>query len=248
MAGHENNAALLERAKQGDCGAESELVMCNMGLVKSIAARFMGRGEELDDLIQLGSIGLLKAARGYDPSYGTVFSTYAVPMIIGEIRRFLRDSGPIKVGRSVKQLGMKIAREREIFIMEKGREPTVGELSAILETTPEEIVNAMDACAPTISLQEILCGDDSADNNTGFALESVVGGNNAQNDIENLVEEMSLASAIESLDDNERTIVNLRYRKGLTQTQTGQLLGISQVKVSRMEKKIMQKLKNKLVC
>ena len=210
-----------------------------MGLVKSIAVRFLGRGEELDDLIQLGSIGLLKAARGYDESYGTAFSTYAVPMIIGEIRRFLRDNGPIKVGRSVKQLGVRIMREREHCINEYGREPTVAELAEKLGTEKEDIVNALDAAAPVVSLQEALTNDDD-----GFTLESLVGD---KDDIGALIESVSLEEAISELSESERLIVFMRYSKGLTQSQVGEILGYSQVKVSRMEKKIMEKLRGQLV-
>lgn len=239
MTGHENNAVLLKRARSGDPEAESELISCNMGLVKSIAVRFLGRGEELDDLIQLGSIGLLKAARGYDESYGTAFSTYAVPMIIGEIRRFLRDNGPIKVGRSVKQLGIKIMRERERCINECGREPTVTELSEKFGVEKEDIVNALDAAAPVVSLQDALTNEDD-----GFTLESLVG---ESDDIGALIESVSLEKALAELPESERLIVLMRYSKGLTQAQVGEILGYSQVKVSRMEKKIMEKLRGQLV-
>lgn len=239
MTVKEYNAVLLERAKNGDSDAESELIAANMGLVKSIAARFMGRGEELDDLIQLGSIGLLKAARGYDESYGTAFSTYAVPMIIGEIRRYLRDNGPIKIGRSVKQLGVRIMRERERFNNEYNREPTAAELAKNLGASKEDIVNALDAAAPVISLQDALTNDDG-----DFTLESLVGDSD---DIGALIESVSIEKAIAELPEQERMIVHMRYSKGLTQAQVGELLGYSQVKVSRMEKRIMEKLRGQLV-
>ena len=239
MTVKEYNAVLLERTKNGDSDAESELIAANMGLVKSIAVRFMGRGEELDDLIQLGSIGLLKAARGYDESYGTAFSTYAVPMIIGEIRRYLRDNGPIKIGRSVKQLGVRIMRERERFNNEYNREPTAAELAKNLGASKEDIVNALDAAAPVISLQDALTNDDG-----DFTLESLVGDSD---DIGALIESVSIEKAIAELPEQERMIVHMRYSKGLTQAQVGELLGYSQVKVSRMEKRIMEKLRGQLV-
>lgn len=239
MTVQENNAVLLERTKNGDAQAEGELIAGNMGLVKSIAVRFMGRGEELDDLIQLGSIGLLKAARGYDESYGTAFSTYAVPMIIGEIRRYLRDNGPIKIGRSVKQLGVKIMRERERFNTEYNREPTVAELADNLGVSKEDIVNALDAAAPVLSLQDALTNDDG-----DFTLESLVGDSD---DIGALIESVSIEKAISELPEEERMIVHMRYSKGLTQAQVGEILGFSQVKVSRMEKRIMEKLRGQLV-
>lgn len=239
MTVQENNAVLLERTKNGDAEAEGELIAGNMGLVKSIAVRFMGRGEELDDLIQLGSIGLLKAARGYDESYGTAFSTYAVPMIIGEIRRYLRDNGPIKIGRSVKQLGVKIMRERERFNTEYNREPTVAELADSLGVSKEDIVNALDAAAPVLSLQDALTNDDG-----DFTLESLVGDSD---DIGALIESVSIEKAISELPEEERMIVHMRYSKGLTQAQVGEILGFSQVKVSRMEKRIMEKLRGQLV-
>lgn len=239
MTVKEYNAVLLERTKNGDSDAESELIAANMGLVKNIAVRFMGRGEELDDLIQLGSIGLLKAARGYDESYGTAFSTYAVPMIIGEIRRYLRDNGPIKIGRSVKQLGVRIMRERERFNTEYNREPTAAELAKNLGASKEDIVNALDAAAPVISLQDALTNDDG-----DFTLESLVGDSD---DIGALIESVSIEKAIAELPEQERMIVHMRYSKGLTQAQVGELLGYSQVKVSRMEKRIMEKLRGQLV-
>lgn len=239
MTVKEYNAVLLERTKNGDSDAESELIAANMGLVKSIAVRFMGRGEELDDLIQLGSIGLLKAARGYDESYGTAFSTYAVPMIIGEIRRYLRDNGPIKIGRSVKQLGVRIMHERERFNTEYNREPTAAELAKNLGASKEDIVNALDAAAPVISLQDALTNDDG-----DFTLESLVGDSD---DIGALIESVSIEKAIAELPEQERMIVHMRYSKGLTQAQVGELLGYSQVKVSRMEKRIMEKLRGQLV-
>ena len=239
MTVKEYNAVLLERTKNGDSDAESELIAANMGLVKNIAVRFMGRGEELDDLIQLGSIGLLKAARGYDESYGTAFSTYAVPMIIGEIRRYLRDNGPIKIGRSVKQLGVRIMRERERFNTEYNREPTAAELAKNLGASKEDIVNALDAAAPVISLQDALTNDDG-----DFTLESLVGDSD---DIGALIESVSIEKAIAELPEQERMIVHMRYSKGLTQAQGGELLGYSQVKVSRMEKRIMEKLRGQLV-
>ena len=239
MTVKEYNAVLLERTKNGDSDAESELIAANMGLVKNIAVRFMGRGEELDDLIQLGSIGLLKAARGYDESYGTAFSTYAVPMIIGEIRRYLRDNGPIKIGRSVKQLGVRIMRERERFNNEYNREPTAAELAKNLGASKEDIVNALDAAAPVISLQDALTNDDG-----DFTLESLVGDSD---DIGALIESVSIEKAIAELPEQERMIVHMRYSKGLTQAQVGELLGYSQVKVSRMEKRIMEKLRGQLV-
>lgn len=236
---HENNLRLISLAKKGDKQAENELVMANMGLVKSIAQRFIGRGEELDDLVQLGAIGLIKASRGYDESFGTLFSTYAVPMIMGEIRRFLRDTGPIKVSRKVKRLGAEIAHVRERYLAEYAREPTVSELSHKLGESTEDIVNAITASSPTMSLQESI-GED----NDALTLESTIA---VEDEMEKVIEWLSLEKAIEGLDSKERLIVKLRYNKCMTQAQVGKLLGFSQVKVSRLEKRIIEKLRNSLV-
>ena len=166
---YNNNQALLERAVGGDERATEELMTNNLGLVRSIALKFRDRGVEYEDLIQIGAIGMLKAIRSFDLSKGTVFSTYAVPLIIGEIRRFLRDDGLIKVSRVYKQQGAKLMKEREKFISEQGREPHIDELAALCGMTPQDASIAIDATANVNSLSASLNGDDE-----GFTLESTL--------------------------------------------------------------------------
>lgn len=235
---YEENNALLHRAAEGDEQALAELTERNMGLVRSIALRFRDRGVEYEDLVQIGSIGMIRAIRSFDFSYGTVFSTYAVPLIIGEIRRFLRDDGPIKVGRAIKKQGMEIMRQREAFLAENGREPRVSELASLCGISEEAVVEAMEAAGPVRSLSESAGEDDSM----------TLGGTIADpdNELEGLTDRMALGEAIRSLEPLHRKIVVLRYFRELSQQQTGELLGLSQVKVSREEKKIMEKLRQML--
>ena len=157
-----DNDTLLRQVAEGDAGALEELVECNMGLVKSVALRFRDRGTEYEDLVQIGAIGLLRAARSFDFSFGCMFSTYAVPLIIGEIRRHLRDDGIIKVSRTIRTRAVHLMREREQFTRREGREPTVGELGELTGYTAEEIVTALDAAGPVRSLSETVGGEDGA--------------------------------------------------------------------------------------
>lgn len=231
----EDNRLLLEKIKKGSQDALSELVSANMGLIKSVALRFMGRGAEAEDLIQIGSIGMIKAARSFDFSYNTEFSTYAVPLIIGEIRRFLRDDGQIKVSRNTKRLGIEVMRKKEALAKALGREPTVGELSSALEISIEEITYVLEAVSPIHSLSESIGNDPS------LTLESTL--SDGDNAIDRLTDRIALNEAISTLDQTSKKILQLRYVKELSQQRTGELLGLSQVKISREEKKIMQKLK-----
>lgn len=231
----EDNRLLLEKLKNGSKEALSDLVSANMGLIKSVALRFMGRGAELEDLIQIGSIGMIKAARSFDFSYNTEFSTYAVPLIIGEIRRFLRDDGQIKVSRGIKRKGIEVMRRKEELSKSLGREPTVGELSSSLSMSGEEITYVLEAVSPIHSLSESVGGDGS------LTLEGLLG--ERDNAIDKLTDRIALRQAVASLDITSQRILQLRYVRELSQQQTGQILGLSQVKVSREEKKIMQRLK-----
>ena len=233
-----NNLSLLHRIKDGDESALEELICENMGLIKSVALRFAGRGAETEDLLQIGSIGMIKAARSFDFSYNTEFSTYAVPLIIGEIRRFLRDDGQIKVSRSIKRRGVAVMHKSEELTRTLGREPTVGELSKECNMSPEEITYVLEAVSPVHSLHEMVGGDNS------LTLESTL--SDKENAIERLTDRIALSEAIAALDETSQKILHLRYIKELSQQQTGNILGLSQVKVSREEKKIMQKLKQAL--
>lgn len=232
----EENARLLERAARGDRAAEAKLVENNLALVRSVARRFVGRGQELDDLVQLGCLGLLKAVRGFDTSFGTAFSTYAVPLISGEIKRFLRDDGLIKVSRETKGRYALLARTGEAFERERGRSPKIGELAALCGVTCEQAAEAFEACGTPLSLQEKL-GD--AD---GMSVEETV----ADESLSEITEHIALEQAIGTLDEREQTIVRMRYYKDMTQVQVAERLGLTQVKVSRAEKRIKEKLRGLL--
>lgn len=234
-----DNSTLIKRLGEGDESVLEEIVSQNMGLVKSIALRFCGRGTDYEDLVQIGSIGLIRAARSFDFSFGCMFSTYAVPLIIGEIRRFLRDDGLIKVGRATKQAAGVIMREREAFLAEFQREPSVSELAEKCKMSIEEVVYALDAAGPVRSLSESV-----GQEGDGASLEYFI----ADRDdlLEKLTDSIALREAISTLSVRQQEIVNLRYFKEMSQQQTGDALGITQVKVSREEKKIMEILRKAL--
>lgn len=229
-----DNIALLRRYSAGDKSALDELVEANMGLVRSIAVRFTGRGCELEDLLQIGSIGLLRAARSFDESRGCMFSTYAVPLIIGEIKRFLRDDGIIKVSRSIKSAGLAVMKKRESFLVQNGREPTVSELSELCGMSIEEVTQSVEACSPVSSLSDIGAHDEQP-------LEYYISDNG--NPTELLTDKIALGEAIKKLPEQRRKIVYLRFFKDMSQQQTAAALGITQVKVSREEKLIFEQLR-----
>lgn len=235
-----DNNVLISKLKEGDKGALEELVRSNMGLVRSVALRFRDRGSEYEDLVQIGSIGLLRAARSFDFSYGCMFSTYAVPLIIGEIRRFLRDDGMIKISRTLKSKGALAMREREKFLNTYTREPTVNELADACRMEKEELVLALEAASPVHSLSEAVGEDQNA------SLENFIADN--ENPLDTLTDNIALHEALAKLSPFQQKIVDLRYFKELSQQKTGQILGITQVKVSREEKKIMQTLRSELDC
>ncbi len=234
-----DNLTLIFQAQNGDKAAMERLISQNMGLVKNIAKRFIGRNVEYEDLVQIGTIGMLKAAKSFDTNFGTVFSTYAVPLIIGEIRRFLRDDGMIKVSRDVRKKGSIVMKAKEEFLKEHQREPKLSELSALCEMSAEEIVYVLDAVCPVYSLQETLGNDDD-----GATLESITP--SGDNEIDKITDKLALAEAIAKLDERSRQIVILRFYKELSQQQTAEILGITQVKVSREEKKIFEFLRKEL--
>ena len=232
-----SNSELLTLAREGDENALEALIENNLGLVRSIAFRFTGRGVEFEDLVQIGTLGMLKAVKSFDSSYGTVFSTYAVPLIIGEIRRYLRDDGMIRVGRKTKQLGAKILRLREEYVAENGFEPSVDKLCELSGIERDEVVFALDSTTPISSLSECV-GD------TGLTLEATISDSN--DTILALTEKIALTSALSELSPEWRKIVYLRYFLNLTQQECAKRLGITQVKVSREEKKILARLKEML--
>ncbi len=216
-----------------ETGSEEELLLKNMGLVHSIASRFPYSGVEYEDLVQIGSIGLLKAIRNFDASKGFAFSTYAVPVITGEIKRFLRDDGAIKVSRAVRSNFIKIRACTEKLRNERGRDPTVCELAEKTGLTLEEVVEALDSAARPASLDEALSSD--GDN----TLADTVSGGDFSSDLEKI----ALRQGIGKLCAEDRRLITLRYFCSKTQQQTAEILGMSQVQVSRREKKILEKLK-----
>ena len=235
MNGTPTAPELLEAPRQGDNRACEQVLEENAGLIWSIVRRYYGRGVEPDDLYQLGCLGFLKAVRGFDPSFGTQFSTYAVPKIAGEIRRFLRDDGTVKVSRGMKERGAAVWGARRRLVAEMGREPTLSELAAETGLSVEEIAAAEEASLPVASLQ-METGD-------GFTLESVLGDGGME---EAIVEREALRAAIAALPDRERQVILLRYYKGLTQDRAARVLGVSQVQVSRIERKAVEHLRHKL--
>ena len=206
----------------------------NVGLVHSCAHRFTGRGIEYEDLFQAGCMGLVKAYDAFDSERGVRFSTYAVPVILGEIRRLFRDGGTVKVSRTLKELSLKVAREREIFSLKESREPTVSELAEILSESEENITEAICASSPVISLT-------SGEEDGGTQLDVPV-----ESPEEQISERLSVVQAISVLDERDKNIITLRYYENKTQTQTAQKLGMTQVQVSRREKKILEFLRKEL--
>lgn len=221
--------------------ATSELLEANAGLLRSVAMRFRDRGVEYEDLLQIGSIGMIKAIRNFDVERGTCFSTYAVPLIFGEIRRHLRDEGPIKVGRQIKHLGGLLMAERSRILSEEGREPRIGELAALCHVSTEEAAMAMDAMLPVSSFSEPIGSDED-----GGELGDVLEDTEEAAELERLREHMALSEALQKLPTEWRHIVLLRYFRNRTQQQVADELGMTQVKVSREEKKIMAFLRREL--
>ena len=227
---------LIARAQAGDRDAAEQLVVENAGLIWSIARRYFGRGTDPDDLYQLGCVGFLKAVAGFDTAYGTQFSTYAVPKIAGEIRRFLRDDGSVKVSRSIKERAAAIKQMRERMTGELGREPSVSELSQALELSPEEIASAETATSAAESIQR-------ESGEEGFSLEDVLCTSGME---ERILEHLALRDAMAQLSPRERLVIDLRYFRGLTQEKTARVVGVSQVQISRIEKKALAALRNHL--
>ena len=228
--------SLLEAAQAGDNDACERLLLDNSGLIWSVARRYYGRGVDPEDLYQLGCLGFLKAVRGFDLNYGTQFSTYAVPKIAGEIRRFLRDDGTVKVSRTVKERAASLRQARQELACTLGREPTLSELSAATGVTPEDIAAADTAALSVASLQ-------SESGEDGFTLESVLGTDGME---EEVVERLTLRQAIESLPERERQVIFLRFYRSFTQDRVSRVLGVSQVQVSRIERKAMEHLREAL--
>ncbi|MDD5936482.1 MAG: RNA polymerase sporulation sigma factor SigF [Clostridiales bacterium] len=228
---------LIRLSQLGDKDARDRIVTENVGLVWSIVRRFLGRGYEAEDLFQIGSIGLMKAVDKFDLTYDVKFSTYAVPMITGEIKRFLRDDGMIKVSRSLKETANKIRIVREELEAKNGREPTIEEISSVLELAKEEVVLALESGAEVESLYKTIY---QGDGNAIFLIDKL-----EQTDDESnaMINHMALKEVMNSLNDKEKNIITLRYFKDKTQTEIANELGISQVQVSRLERKILKTMR-----
>ena len=227
-----NTEELIVRSQNGDLAAKEELISHNVGLIWSVARRFLGRGTEADDLYQIGCVGFLKAIDGFDVTFGTQFSTYAVPKISGEIRRFLRDDGAVKVSRTIKEHAATVKKTRSEFLGTNGREPTVSELVSCTGLSVEEIVTAEQATSFVESIQQEN-GED------GFSLENVLSDTDSEDVI---LEKMALREAVDRLPEREAMVIKLRYFHGLTQERISKILSVSQVQVSRIEKKALGQL------
>ncbi len=236
----EQTLALIKQAHEGDKAAREKLVEENMGLVYTIVRRFLGRGHEMEDLIQIGSIGLIKAIDKFDASYEVRFSTYAVPMIAGEIRRFLRDDGMIKVSRSLKETAVKAAAAREMLEKKNGREPTMEEISEEIGADREDIVLALESAAEVESLHKTIYQGDGNAISLMDRLEEQKDAN------EELLNHMVLRELLEGLPEEEHKLIYMRYFGEKTQTEVAKELGMSQVQVSRYEKKILKKLRGRM--
>lgn len=227
---------LLALAREGDEAAAARVLEENSGLIWAVVRRYYGKGVEPEDLYQLGCLGFLKAVRGFDADYGTQFSTYAVPKIAGEIRRYLRDNGAVKVGRTLREQGISVFAARERLRGVLGREPALSELSEETGLAPEEIAAAELATAPPESLQQ--------ENADGLTLESTLASPLGE---EHLLEHIALRSAIDALPEQEKKTILLRFYKGLTQQQCAKILSVSQVQVSRLEKRALEKLRKDML-
>lgn len=239
MNSYSENLLLIEKAQDGDKEAGEALIKKNYPLAVSLAKRFVGRGTELEDLIQLALIGMLKAINSFDPKRGCAFSTYAVPLIIGEIRKFLRDDGIIKISRENKKNSAILLRLREEFSSKEGREPHIDELCELSGFDRETVISALDCAKPVASISEPLTDEGR------FTVENTLGDDGSS--IEKAIVNIALNDALSKLPDDWKKIIILRYYKDMSQQQTANILGLSQVKVSREEKKIIKCLKESII-
>ena len=234
----EHTLALIGRAHQGDKEARDTLFEENTGLIYSVARRFLGRGVEMEDLFQIGSIGLLKAVDKFDPAFEVKFSTYVIPMILGELKRFFRDDGMIKVSRSIKENQHRVYLAREKIEKELGREPSLKEIAEMLEMPPEEVAMTMDSAAEVESLYRTVYQSEGTDISL---IDKIPEKENAE---ERLLNRIFLEEILGKLESSDRKLLYMRYFQDQTQTQIAEQLGVSQVQVSRMEKRILKKLRS----
>ncbi len=252
----EETSVLIARSQAGESEAREVLIENNLGLVRHIVKRFSGRGYDLEDLFQIGAIGLIKAIDKFDLSLGLKFSTYAVPMITGEIKRFIRDDGPVKVSRTIKENGMKVKLARQRLQAEEGREPTLQEIADQTGLSVEDVVLAMEACVEVESIYSAVYQDDGNEvylvdkvvqGQSGAVGRSAVGGCESEDrEKEGVLNRMLLEQLLDSLKPSDRELICMRYFQNKTQMEIAASLGISQVQVSRMEKRILLSMREKV--
>lgn len=233
---------VIDNAKNGNKDAMTKLIEDNNGLIWSIVRRFNGRGFDIEDLYQIGTIGFIKAIQRFDTSFEVKLSTYAVPYILGEIKRYIRDDGPIKVSRSIKELNVKILELQREFLHKYGRDISLEEISKELKISKEEIAMALDSARPVDSIEDAKYKDNKTDKTVSI-LEQISTGKDEETEITNRI---TIKNLINELNDNEKEIILLRYYKQKTQMQVSKILGITQVQVSRIERKVLDKMKKRL--
>ena len=239
---YENDMKIIERAQNGSKEDMTKLIEDNSRLVWSIVRRFNGRGYDIEDLYQIGSIGLIKAIQRFDTSFEVRLSTYAVPYILGEIKRFIRDDGPIKISRSIKELNIKIIELQKEYLNKYGKEITLEQLAKELKTSKEDIAMALDSARPVNSIEDSQYRDNKTDKTISL-IDQLSSGIDEENEITNRI---TIKKLISELKDNEKEVILLRYYKGKTQMQVAKILGITQVQVSRIERKVLDNMKRKL--
>ena len=227
-----DNSILLKKAKDGDISARNKIVEENMGLVWSVVKHFSGRGDS-EDLAQIGAIGLIKAASNFNTDFNVKFSTYAVPMITGEIKRYLRDDGPIKVSRKLKEIAAKGRKCEEILRKKLGRDPKISEISKMCEVDTDELVSAFDACVAPESIYEYI-----------YDNISIIDGLSSEGHEETIINHVLIEQMLKNLKPKERQVMILRYIQGKSQTEIAKIIGVSQVQISRIEKNTLNKMKN----
>lgn len=239
---YENDMKIIERAQNGSKEDMTKLIEDNSRLVWSIVRRFNGRGYDIEDLYQIGSIGLIKAIQRFDTSFEVRLSTYAVPYILGEIKRFIRDDGPIKISRIIKELNIKIKELQKEYLNKYGKEITLEQLAKELKTSKEDIAMALDSARPVNSIEDSQYRDNKTDKTISL-IDQLSSGKDEENEITNRI---TIKKLISELKDNEKEVILLRYYKGKTQMQVAKILGITQVQVSRIERKVLDNMKRKL--
>lgn len=239
---YENNINSIKRAQDGDKFEMDKLIRDNNGLIWSIVKRFMNRGYEVEDLYQIGCIGFIKSIKRFDTNFEVKLSTYSVPYILGEIKRFIRDDGPIKISRSIKELNIKIIELQKEYLNKYGKEITLEQLAKELKTSKEDIAMALDSARPVNSIEDSQYRDNKTDKTISL-IDQLSSGKDEENEITNRI---TIKKLISELKDNEKEVILLRYYKGKTQMQVAKILGITQVQVSRIERKVLDNMKRKL--